>query len=128
MWMMFAIPEADGLDPTILVVDDEGDPRCIASSVEDVIVWLGSVGQTQIGIPVEDGTEVYAIEPTGSSTLAHQSLALRRALLGAPPGHGQAANSAPDLPCVATAENRLARRKAHATHQRRSRRRWRVSH
>lgn len=126
MWLMYAIPEADGLDPTILVVDDEGDPRCIAESVADVLNWLGSVGQTQIGIPVEDGTEVYRIEPAGSSTVARQDLSLRRALLGPPSSHGNPVNAELDLPCVATAENRHARRKAQATHWHQRKRRSRA--
>ena len=119
MWLMFPDPDDDADEPAILVVDDEGAPRCIASSVEDAISWLGSIGIVEVGVPVHDGTEMFKIEPAGDSTLAHQDLWLRRALLGVPPGLCPcAAGDACPFP-PAGAVNRQARRKADAADRRR---------
>ena len=115
MWLMFAHFDAAGLDPAILIVDHAGEPRHVASSVEDALDWLGSIGQPEVGIPVEGGTEIYRITPLGASRLRRPGLSLPRT---PPPGSGgdsQSIGGAPVAPYLAPAGNRCARRKARAS-------------
>ena len=119
MWLMFAIPDAAGLDPVILVVDHVGEPRCVVSSVEDAIDWLGSLGQPEVGVPVGGDIEVYRIEPAGPPRLARRDLPLRRTLAFGDVGDGQPAGGAPTASYPAPAGNRRARRAAWASLRRR---------
>ena len=112
MWLMFAHFDAAGLDPAILIVDHAGEPRHVASSVEDAIDWLGSAGQPEVGIPVAGGTEIYRIEPAGPPRLARRPLPLRRTLPPVGDGNGQPGAGVPTAPYPAPAGNRHARRRA----------------
>jgi len=123
MWLMFAHFDAAGLDPAILIVDHIGEPRCVVSSVEDAIDWLGSIGQPEVGIPVAGGTEIYRIEPAGPPRLARRALALRRTLPPVGGGNGQPDAGIPTAPYLAPADNRRARRKARTLLRRQDKRR-----
>ncbi len=127
MWMMFARFEPAGLEPAILVVDHVGEPRYVASSVEDAIDWLGAAGQPEVGVPIAGGVEVYRIEPVGAPRLARRPLAPRRTL---PPDGGSndhPAGDTPQVPHPELAGNRRARRRAWASLRRQGKRRRRTA-
>ncbi len=123
MWLMFARFEPPGLEPAILIVDHVGEPRHVASSVEEALSWLGSAGLPEVGVPVAGGIEVYRIEPAGPPRLARRALAHRRTLPPAAAAVTAPAGGVPTAPYLEPAGNRRARRKAGASLRRQGKRR-----
>ncbi len=126
MWLMFAHFDAAGGDPAILVVDHAGEPRCLASSVELALDWLGSIGQPEVGVEVEGGVEVYRITPLGASRLRRPNLAPRRTLPAIGGGNGQGPPGLCERLFTSQAPNRRARRQARASLRRQDKRRRRA--
>ncbi len=114
MWLLFAHFEPAGGDPAILIVDHVGEPRYVASSVEEALSWLGSAGLPEVGIPVAGGTEVYRIEPAGPPRLARRSRPPRRTLPPVDGGNGHPTGGNPQASRPAPAGNRHERRKERA--------------